>query len=69
MADKSMTKAVVLELMSYILLGVSITNCYNGWKPVDELGWAMWAGNLLLGLVAVAYIVTHASVFGRSKQK
>ena len=69
MAEKGKTKGVALELISYILLGISATNCYNGWKPADELDWAMWAGNLLLGVVAVAYMVKHPSVFGRSKHK
>ena len=69
MAEKRSKKALWLEILSYVLLGVSASNCYNGWKPADELDWAMWVGNLLLGLVAVAYIATHPSVLGRSKQK
>ena len=69
MAEMGKTKGVALELISYILLGISATNCYNGWKPADELDWAMWVGNLLFVLVAVAYIATHPSVLGRSKQE
>lgn len=69
MADKGKAKDVVLEIIAYLLLGLAITNCYKGWMPADELGWAMWVGNLMLGLVAIAYIATHPSVFGRDKQK
>ena len=69
MAEKGKTKSLVLEIIAYLLLGLAVTNCYKGWMPADELGWAMWAGNLMLGMVAIAYIATHPSVFGRSKQK
>ena len=69
MAKNVKTKGVALEIFAYLLLGLAVTNCYKGWMPADELGWAMWAGNLILGLVAIAYIATHPSVFGRSKQK
>ena len=69
MAEKGKTKSLVLEIIAYLLLGLAVTNCYKGWMPADEFGWAMWAGNLMLGLVTIAYIATHPSVFGRSKHK
>ena len=39
-------------MLPIVLMGVAITNCYNGWMPENELGWSMWAGNLILGIVA-----------------
>ena len=38
--------------MPLVLMGIATTNCYCGWLPDTELGWSMWAGNLVLGVVA-----------------
>ena len=39
-------------VLPLVLMGVATTNCYNGWMPETEIGWSMWAGNLILGIVA-----------------
>ena len=39
-----------------ILMGIATTNCYIGWMPETELGWSMWAGNLVLGIVALVLL-------------
>lgn len=53
--DSKLIKAVK-ALVGYILMGVAVTNCYIGWRPQSDQEWCMWAGNLLLGIVALVYI-------------
>ncbi len=37
-------------------MGIATANCYLGWKPEGDIDWLMWAGNLILGIVALVYI-------------
>ena len=37
-------------------MGIATANCYLGWKPEGDIDWLMWAGNLILGIVAFVYI-------------
>ena len=42
-----------------VLLGIATVNCYHGWMPGSDLEWAMWAGNCILGVIALIYIFRH----------
>lgn len=53
---ESKLKRAVRALIGYILMGIATANCYLGWRPEGEIGWLMWAGNLILGIVALVYI-------------
>lgn len=52
----SKLKKGLRALVGYVLMGIATANCYLGWKPEGEIGWLMWAGNLILGIVAFVYI-------------
>ena len=53
---ESKLKRAIRVLIGYILMGIATANCYLGWKPEGEIGWLMWAGNLILGIVSLVYI-------------
>ena len=53
---ESKLKRAVKALIGYILMGIATANFYLGWKPEGDIDWLMWAGNLILGIVAFVYI-------------
>ena len=52
----SKLKKGLRALVGYVLMGIATANCYLGWKPKGDIDWLMWAGNLILGIVALVYI-------------
>lgn len=57
--DMSKLKRIIGIIVALVLLGIATVNCYHGWMPVSDLEWSMWAGNCILGVIALIYIFRH----------
>ncbi|MBO5894636.1 MAG: hypothetical protein J6Q33_02480 [Alistipes sp.] len=55
----SKLKRMIGIIVALVLLGIATVNCYHGWMPGSDLEWSMWAGNCILGIIALIYIFRH----------
>ena len=65
----AMLKCWAMIIVAAVVVGLSISQCVDGWRPCCNMAWIKWCVHLACGAIGVAYIIKYSLMLKRLNEE